>query len=224
METATDVSQVTLFFSSHRNKNSLIMNIELSLGQELIRTLCIDSLVPSSRGPHPLEDPLTCFVAIPTLRMKQRRHSPILTSPRPLGWCDDRVNTRVGLAPGTAVRGRAGIRPQMPASMLAMSTALSPPRTQSLPAGDSGLLKRGLWASRGSSALVQPLTPTSALSVVWLREGAVTPQFSCPRWPPQGKRPSLSHHGWGGGLCFLLILSPDPTQALPSFRAMTDTF
>lgn len=51
METATDVSQVTLFFSSHRNKNSLIMNIELSLGQELIRTLCIDSLVPSSRGP-----------------------------------------------------------------------------------------------------------------------------------------------------------------------------
>lgn len=51
METATDVSQVTLFFFSHRNKNSLIMNIELSLGQESIRTLCIDSLVPSSRGP-----------------------------------------------------------------------------------------------------------------------------------------------------------------------------
>lgn len=156
--------------------------------------------------------------------MKQRRHSPILTSPRPLGWCGDRVNTRVGLAPGTAVRGRAGIRPQMPASMLAMSTALSPPRTQSLPAGDSGLLKRGLWASRGSSALVQPLTPTSAPSVVRLREGAVTPQFSCPRWPPRGSALPSATTGGAGGLCSLSILSPDPTQALPSFRAMTDTF
>lgn len=199
METATDVSQVTLFFSSHRNKNSLIMNIELSLGQELIRTLCIDSLVPSSRGPHPLEDPLTCFVAIPTLRMKQRRHSPILTSPRPLGWCGDRVNTRVGLVPGTAVWGRAGIRPQMPASMLAMSTALSPPRTQSLPAGDSGLLKRGLWASRRQ--LCSSTAPHSYFcSVGGLAQGGgCDSTVFMPTVAPQGKRPSLSHHGWGGG-------------------------
>lgn len=156
--------------------------------------------------------------------MKQRRHSPILTSPRPLGWCGDRVNTRVGLAPGTAVRGRAGIRPQMPASMLAMSTALSPPRTQSLPAGDSGLLKRGLWAPRRQ--LCSSTAPHSYFCSVGgsAQGGGCDSTVFMPMVAPQGKRPSLSHHGWGGGLCFLLILSPDPTQALPSFRAMTDTF